>query len=134
MKEWGTLRVGIDLVQVSRVAESLQRFGDRFLRRVFTEGEISYATADPAQMAERLAARFAAKEATLKALSLADRMTWRDVEVRRDAAGGCAVALSGGAAREAARSGTVELAVSLSHEGDYAAAVVVARLSPERGS
>ncbi len=134
MTEPGTLRVGIDLVQVSRVAESLERFGDRFLRRVFTEREVAYASADPAQTAERLAARFAAKEATLKALDLADRMTWRDVEVRRAPSGACAVELSGGAARAAAQSGAFELALSLSHEGDYAAAVVVARLSPERGS
>ena len=57
------LQVGIDLVQVSRVAESLERFGPAFLRRIFTDDEIAYATAAPELTVERLAARFAAKEA-----------------------------------------------------------------------
>ena len=62
--------VGIDLVRVSRVAESLAQFGERFLQRVFTDGEVAYARSAPSLMAERLAARFAAKEAAVKALGL----------------------------------------------------------------
>ena len=86
-----TLRVGIDLVQVSRIAESLEKFGDRFLRRVYTDDEIAYATSVPSQASERLAARFAAKEATIKALGLVDHpMNWRDIEVRRAPSGECA--------------------------------------------
>ena len=62
----GGVRVGIDLVQISRIAASLEQFGDQFMRRLFTDGEIAYATAAPALTAERLAARFAAKEAAKK--------------------------------------------------------------------
>ena len=76
--------VGIDLVRVSRVAASLAQFGERFLRRVFTEAEIAYATSSPGLTAERLAARFAAKEAAIKALGLADQgVGWRQIEVQR---------------------------------------------------
>jgi holo-[acyl-carrier protein] synthase len=118
------MSVGIDLVRVSRIAESLDSFGDRFLTRVFTDGEIAYATGSPAHTAERLAARFAAKEAAIKALDLSEvGMSWRDIEVTRAPSGRCALALHG-AARAAA--GAVALSVSLSHEGDYATAVVLA--------
>ena len=123
------VRVGIDLVQVSRIAESLDTFGERFLRRVFTESEIAYATSVPSQAAERLAARFAAKEATIKALGLVDHpMNWREIEVQRAPSGQCLMALHGGAGRAASLAGVDELAVSMSHEGDYATAVVVARV------
>jgi holo-[acyl-carrier protein] synthase len=117
------LRVGIDLVRISRVAESLDRFGERYLRRVYTPGEIEYARASPAHTAERLAARFAAKEAAIKALDLAERgVGWNQIEVARSPSGAGTLILHGAAAAMAAGS---ELAVSLSHEGDYATAVVV---------
>jgi len=112
------LRVGIDLVQVSRIAESIARFGERFLARVFTAGELAYARARP----ERLAARFAAKEAAKKALAL-DGVSWRELEVMRDANGACELVLHG---RARAAAGDVALALSLSHEGDFATAVVIA--------
>jgi holo-[acyl-carrier protein] synthase len=117
------VRVGIDLVQVSRIADSIAQFGDRFVRRVFTDDEIAYARASPAATAERLAARFAAKEAVKKALEL-DGVGWRDVEVRRRASGACELALRG-PAQAAAEAIGAELALSMSHEGDYATAVVV---------
>lgn len=116
------IRVGIDLVQISRVAESLQRFGERFLRRVYTDGEIDYACSAPASVGERLAARFAAKEATKKALEL-DAVGWREIEVRRGAGGACDLVLYG-AARAAA--GAARLALSMSHDGNQATAVVIA--------
>lgn len=119
-------RVGIDLVRVSRVAESLERFGERFLRRVFTPGEIAYALEAPELSAERLAARFAAKEATMKALRLGGgAVTLREIEVRRAPSGECEVVLHGRAQSLAARAHTGAIALSLSHEGDYAVAVVV---------
>jgi len=120
----GALRAGIDLVRVSRINESLAAFGDRFLRRLFTDDEIAYATASPAQMAERLAARFAAKEAAKKALRVSndDAIGWRQIEVRRDPSGACDLLLHGEAARVA---GPCTTAVSLSHEGDFATAVVL---------
>lgn len=129
MSVLGRLGVGIDLVQISRITESLETFGDRFLQRVFTDAEIAYASAVPSQMAPRLAARFAAKEATIKVLGLVDQpMNWRDIEVRRGPSGACEMALRGGAGEAAQIRGLSELAVSLSHEGDYATAIVIARL------
>ncbi|MFN8573354.1 MAG: holo-ACP synthase [Gemmatimonadaceae bacterium] len=121
--------VGIDLVQVSRIAESVHRFGDRFLRRVFTEAEIAYATSSPTQCAPRLAARFAAKEATIKALRVEPNtpIAWRDIEVQRTPSGSCELALHGTAARWAKHRGSPSLSVSLSHDGDYATAIVVSR-------
>jgi len=117
------LRVGIDVVSVSRIEESLERFGERFLRRVFTPAEIGYALAAPAQKAERLAARFAAKEAAIKALDLAERgVGWTQIEIVREPAGQVRLALAGEAAAAAANR---RLAVSMSHEGDFATAVVV---------
>ena len=116
--------VGIDLVQISRIAQSLATFGERFLRRVFTDGEVAYACAAPARTAERLAARFAAKEAAKKALAL-DGVGWRDLEVTRADSGACTLVLHG-TARAAA--GDRALALSMSHEGDHATAVVIAYL------
>jgi holo-[acyl-carrier protein] synthase len=119
--------VGIDLVMVSRVEASLARFGERFLRRVFTDGEIAYATSTPALAAERLAARFAAKEATIKALDLAEAgVGWRQIEVLREASGRVVLALHGAARAAADEAGVGELSLSLTHEGDYSAAVVLA--------
>src|SRR5215813_3034416 len=105
------LALGIDLVRVSRVAASLDAFGDRFLRRVFTEGEIAYARSAPALTTERLAARFAAKEAAKKALEI-EGVGWRDLEVARSPNGAPYLVLHG-AARVAA--GTKSFALSMSH-------------------
>ncbi len=113
------LRVGVDLVQVSRIAASVETFGERFVDRVFTPAEAAYATTP-----ERLAARFAAKEAVKKALEL-DGVGWRDIEVARRANGACDVVLHG-AARAAAEALGATLALSMSHDGDYATATVVA--------
>lgn len=113
--------VGIDLVQVSQIAGSIDVFGDRFLARVFTDAEVAYARSTH-DAAARLAARFAAKEAVKKALRL-DGVGWRDIEVVRAPDGACDVALHG-AARAALGEGA--LALSMSHEGDHATAVVIA--------
>ena len=115
--------VGIDLVQVSRIAESMRLFGERFTRRLFTSAEIAYCAASEVGAAERFAARFAAKEAALKALRLTEGVDWRELEVVRADSGACTLRLHGDLAR---RAGPWALAVSLSHEGDLATAVVVA--------
>jgi holo-[acyl-carrier protein] synthase len=125
------VRVGIDLVKIARVEESLAKFGERFLRRVFTAGEIAYATsaASPALTAERLAARMAAKEAAVKALRLAHvGVGWTQIEVLRDPSGACELLLHGKAREIALAAGVDDLSVSLSHESDYATAVVVSRV------
>jgi holo-[acyl-carrier protein] synthase len=125
------LRVGLDVVQISRIGESLDRFGDRFMQRLFTEGEIAYSQQGTAQSAERFAARFAAKEAAIKAFSLSDTgINWRDIEVLKLPSGACRLALHGKAAQRASQLGVAEIALSLSHDGDYAGAVVTALCDP----
>jgi holo-[acyl-carrier protein] synthase len=124
-----SIRVGTDLCSVADVAESVATFGDRYLQRVYTEDELEYCGRDPARSAERLAARFAAKEAALKVLRPLDsRPEWRAIEVRRDPAGWCELSLTGSAARLAREAGITSLSVSLSHEAGLANAVVVATL------
>ena len=124
------LRVGIDLVRVNDIAESVSRFGERYLKRIFTEAEIAYAytSTSPAVQAERLAARFAAKEAALKALQLADEgIGWTELEVLRDDGGSCSLKLHGKAMQSMGRRGDYQVALSLSHSDEYATAVVIAR-------
>jgi holo-[acyl-carrier protein] synthase len=122
-------RVGLDLVHIPRIAESLNRFGVRFQNKLFTPDEIAYCVAAPLHADERFAARFAAKEATIKALRLSNTgVGWRDMEVVRRADGECSLHLHGLAATVAAADGLhTELMLCLSHDGDYAAAVVMAR-------
>lgn len=121
------MRVGIDLVQVAEVSRSLERFGHRYVNRLFTPAEAAYCDADPRTAAERFAARFAAKEAVFKALRAADEaMDWRSIEVRRTPGGWCDIVLHGPAAALAERLGVTELSLSMSHEAAYATAVVVA--------
>ena len=99
-----SVRVGTDLCSVQDVADSVERYGDRYLRRVYTDHELEYCSSDPARSAERLAARFAAKEATVKVLRPNDaRPDWRTIEVRRDPSGWCELSLTGSAARRRAR-------------------------------
>jgi len=122
-----SLRVGVDLAAVARIEESLAAFGERYVRRVFTAGEAAYAKAAEGRVrAERLAARFAAKEATIKALDLGERgVAWTDIEIVRMDNGAPRLALHG-SAQAAARDAHVEaFSVSLSHEDGYAIAVVV---------
>jgi len=124
------LKVGMDLVQISRIQASLEKFGDRFMQRIFTEHEMLYAISASVLQAERLAARFAAKEATLKALGLAGKgVAWRDMEVFRFPDGRCELRLYGRAFEFAKSLGVIQTALSLSHDGDYAAAIVAAVVS-----
>ena len=120
----GELRVGIDLVEIAGLAESIARFGDAFLHKVFTPAEL----ADCAGATARLAARFAAKEAAMKVLRprREDALPWRSIEVCRsgDAA---QLVLHDQALRLAARDALSGLALSITHERDFAAAVVVAQ-------
>lgn len=123
----GRLRVGLDVVDIRRVSESLERFGSRFMKRLFSDDEISYALHGQGNAPQRLAARFAAKEAAIKAFNLGEAgIGWRDIEVRRMSDGACELALHGKAAAQASKLGVCEIALSLSHDGDYAAAVVTA--------
>jgi holo-[acyl-carrier protein] synthase len=117
---------GVDITEVSRIKAAVERFGDRFLERVFTPDEVRYCTAK-ANPAERLAARFAAKEAGMKALGTGLRhgITWHDVEVVRQPGGRPAVRFSGKAAEFAERLGCKRAHLSLTHTAEQAMAFVV---------
>jgi holo-[acyl-carrier protein] synthase len=122
--------VGVDVAEVSETRRSLECFGERYVRRLFTPHEAACCRSshDPTGYAVgSLAARFAAKEAALKVLRpTGPRPSWRSIEVRRHANGSCDLILSGAAARLAAEHGVDRVGVSLTHEGPVAAAVVVA--------
>jgi holo-[acyl-carrier protein] synthase len=119
--------IGIDLIKVRDVRDSLAEFGERYLRRLFTNREQidCCSSADPIP---RLAARYAAKEATIKALKVNGcQPVWTSMEVWRNPLGWCdEMRLSGAAARLAVERGVGRLHVSLSHEDDAAIAVVLA--------
>ena len=115
--------IGIDVVRISRMREVIGRWEDRFLRRVFTEQEIAYCRSrrDPVP---HFAARFAAKEAGLKALGTGLRfgIRWRELEVRRER-GQAPTLVLGGRAREIGRArGGSRMLLALTHDGDYALA------------
>lgn len=117
---------GIDVVEVPRVAATIQRFGERFLQRIFTQGEIRYCQSK-ANRVERFAARFAAKEAGMKALGTGWNrgVRWRDVEVQRQPGGRPTIVFHGKAAEFAQKLGTSRVAVSLTHTAAEAIAHVI---------
>lgn len=119
------LLLGLDLAEVDRVAGALERWGDRFLERVFRRGEISPARRHPRARAEHVAGRFAAKEAAMKALGTGWRgLSFREIEVRRDPRGKPALVLHGRALDRARALGVVSMEVSITHTERTAAAVV----------
>lgn len=116
----GTTELGIDIIKVSRIADALGRHGTRFSSRVLTPSERSYVRDRP----ETFAGRWAAKEAVSKVLGLGVRgIGWRDIEIERLPTGQPAVRLHGRAAARAEQLGMERIAVSISHEADYAVAV-----------
>jgi holo-[acyl-carrier protein] synthase len=128
------IRVGLDLVSVADVSETLDGpLGGRYLARVYTDGELRDCRIADGIDPARLAARFAAKEATLKVLVDADGVPWRDIEVERTALGAVRITLHGIAAERAADVGMIDLALSVTHEAGFAAAVVVADCRPATG-
>jgi holo-[acyl-carrier protein] synthase len=123
------MRVGIDVVSVDAVRTSLRDHGPRYAKRIYTEGELRDCTTAEGIVPERLAARFAAKEATLKVLRPIDEaIPWRTIGVVRHGAGWVTVELSGRAAELAAEAGLSDFVLSIAHEADYASAVVIAEL------
>lgn len=117
---------GVDSVEVERVARSIERFGRRFLQRIYAEGEIAYCTRKK-RSAESFAARFAAKEAAAKALGtgISQGVTWLQIEVVRSSHGRPALELSGEAGRVARRLGVRTIALSLTHTEHLATAIVL---------
>lgn len=122
------LRVGIDLASVELVRDALETHGDHYLHRVYTERELRDCRgSEPDPNPERLAARFAAKEATLKVLRPGEvGVPLSAIEVIRAPDGAVALELAGPAATLAEKAGITELTLSLTHEGGFAAAVVIA--------
>jgi holo-[acyl-carrier protein] synthase len=123
--------VGIDLADVTEVQRSIDLFGAQYLDRIFTSAEQAQ-SAESSNQAPHLAARFAAKEATIKVLGVDDAIPpWTSIELRRHPGGNCTLHLTGTAARMASERGIDGLLVCISHEGDMAIALVVATASTE---
>jgi len=120
------LGLGTDLIEIERIQISMDRFGERFLERVFTAGEIAYCRAKK-QSAESFAARFAAKEAGAKALGtgISRGVNWKEIEVRREMGQRPTLHFSGRAGELAGAMGVRRAQLSLSHSRKLAIAVVV---------
>jgi holo-[acyl-carrier protein] synthase len=116
---------GIDLIEIDRIAESIERYGDRFLRRIYTPGEIAYCQRKK-EAAESFAARFAAKEAGAKALGtgIQHGVAWKEIEVRRQPGQRPTLHFSGRAAEIAIRLGVENISLSLTHNNSVAMASV----------
>jgi holo-[acyl-carrier protein] synthase len=118
---------GVDIAEVDRIRESIERFGERFLHRVFTEGEIQYCERKKVSRFESYAARFAAKEAGMKALGTGwnHGVRWRDIEVVRPRGQRPTVKFHGQAAVFAEKLGTRNIALSITHTREQALANVI---------
>lgn len=120
------LGIGIDLVEIQRIRDALERHGEAFARRILTEAEWEYCRlhADPAPC---VAARFAAKEAISKALGtgIGTEVAWHDIEVVRGPAGQPSARLAGGAVQRMEGMGGTRIHLSLSHERGHAAAMAI---------
>jgi len=118
--------IGVDLVECARIGSSLDRFGEKFLRRVFTEGEIEYSMSMKFP-ARHLAARFAAKEAVSKAFGtgIGKAMGWRNIDVRKKRSGEPFLVFSGPAQELASKRGVTSALITLSHTEHHAMACVV---------
>jgi holo-[acyl-carrier protein] synthase len=116
----GTTELGIDIIKVERIKTAIERFGERFSNRVLTPTERRYVRGRP----ETFAGRWAAKEAVSKVLGLGVRgIGWKDIEVERLPTGQPAIRLHGRAAQRAEQLGMGRIALSITHESDYAVAV-----------
>jgi holo-[acyl-carrier protein] synthase len=118
--------MGTDLIEVDRIRQSVDRYGDKFLRRIYTEKESAYAMSKR-NFAERLAGRFAVKEAGMKAIGTGWRcgVTWRDFEVINEPGGRPTLRLTGAAGRIAQELGARRISVSITHTAAMAIAVVI---------
>jgi holo-[acyl-carrier protein] synthase len=118
--------IGTDLAEVPRIRRSIENYGDRFLHRIYTERERAYSSRK-ANAAERFAARFAAKEAGMKAIGTGLRhgISWKDFEVVNEPSGRPTLVLSGVAKQIADRLGARRISLSLTHTAEMAFAVVV---------
>ncbi len=118
--------MGADIAEIDRVEEAITRFGAAFIERVFTESEARYCERHKSK-SERYAARFAAKEAAMKALGTGWKrgVRWRDIEVRNEPSGKPGIHLTGAAAEHAERLGARHFHLSITHSGNVAFAQVI---------
>jgi holo-[acyl-carrier protein] synthase len=120
------LGIGTDLAEVARIRRSISHYGDRFLHRIYTDGERAYASSK-ANFAERFAARFAAKEAGMKAIGTGwnHGVTWKDFEVVNERSGRPTLRLSGVGLQIATERGVGRISISLTHTSEMAFAIVI---------
>lgn len=120
------LGIGVDLVECARIQHSFDRFGERFLHRVFTDGEIEYSMSMK-YPARHLAARFAGKEAVAKAFGtgIGKAMGWRNIDIRKKPSGEPFLVFSGPAEELASKRGVTSALITLSHTDQHAMACVV---------
>lgn len=116
--------IGVDNVDIRRIAASLEQYGEQFENKIFTPEEIAYCRWTPSRTAERYAGRFAAREAFAKAIGTGIRMgfRWKEVSVAKERSGRPRLVLTGGMAE---RYGHLDIHLSLSHTDDMAIAMVV---------
>lgn len=116
------VQIGIDIIEISRIRQAIMRWGERFLQRVYTDAELELYRGK----GESLAARFAGKEAAIKALDLAGKViSWKDIEILSEISGKPVINLYGQANKQAREMGLCGLGISLSHSREYAVALVV---------
>ena len=120
-------KIGTDICSVQRIEETYAKFGIKFVKRILTEAEEHYVFSKTKNIGQRIAARFAAKEAVSKALGTGwNGVGWKDIEITRKISGEPGIKLHGRAARLADELGFTHIEVSMSHEKEYATAFVVA--------
>ena len=114
--------IGTDIIEIARIKQAINRWGERFLRRIYTEPELSLYSQSP----QSLAARFAGKEAVMKLLGT-ERIgaSWQDIETLAHPSGKPSIKLYGRAKKEADRLGIKEIDISLAHSRDYAIATAI---------
>jgi holo-[acyl-carrier protein] synthase len=118
----GQLHLGVDIIEISRIRQAIQRWQGHFLERIYTENELKLY----GSKIDSLAARFAGKEATMKALSaLENDIAWRDIEILSDSQGKPTVSLYGNALKQLKHLGLIGLEISLSHSRENAVALVI---------
>jgi holo-[acyl-carrier protein] synthase len=118
--------VGVDIIEIARVERAIARWGERFLKRIYTELEIELCQ----NRVSTLATRFAAKEATMKAMGTGtEEVGWREIEIIPDSRGQPIIYLHGRSQNRAEEIGLKGLAISLSHSRDYAIASVIGEKS-----
>jgi holo-[acyl-carrier protein] synthase len=120
--------VGIDIVLINRIRKMVEKFGEKFLTRIFTDGEIAYSDAHQKSRFQHYAARWAAKEAVFKALKgdWKSGIVWKEIEVRNEPRGNPVIILHDAAKKVCESLGITRLEVSISHTTESASAVVIA--------